>query len=132
MGFICGLGWGLAKMSSFPISHPFMHRFTQKFLPESFHEVWVRSAVRNIGENEIQIGNADQLQIVGSTLASLNVLPLTDFPKIWKNFPDEQIKFVRKISEFDTQKKQKILDDLSEIVVCNRLLCPACRAGQPR
>ena len=50
-----------------------MHRFTQKFLPESCYEVWVRSAVRNIGENEMQIGNADQLQIVGSTLASLNV-----------------------------------------------------------
>ena len=81
-----------------------MHRFTQKFLPESFDEVRVRNAVRNIGGNEIQLRNADQLQIVGST--SSLVLPLFDFPKIWQTFPDEQIKFVRKISEFDAKKKK--------------------------
>ena len=102
-----------------------MHRFTQKFLPESFHEVWVRSAVRNIGENEIQIGNADQLQIVGSNLASLHVLPLTEFPKIWKFFPDEQIKFVRKISEFDTQKTQKFL------MICLKLLFATDYSARP-
>ena len=51
------------------------------------------------------------------------VLPLFDFTKIWQTFPDEQIKFVRNISELDTKLKKKIFDDLSEIVVCNRLLC---------
>ena len=54
---------------------------------------------KNIGENEIQLRNADQLQIAASILASLDVLPyhyqlpLFDFQKIWQSFPDEQIKF---------------------------------------
>ena len=110
----------------------FMHRFTQKFLPESFDEVWVRNAIRNIGENEIQLRNADQFQIIGTTLASLDLLPLYDFPKIWQIFPDEQLKFTRKTSVFDSKLKKYFIDDLSEIVVCNRLLCPACLAGQLR
>ena len=106
-----------------------MHRFTQKFLPESFDEVWVRNAIRNIGENEIQLRNADQFQIIGTTLASLDLLPLYDFPKIWQIFPDEQLKFTRKTSVFDSKLKKYFIDDLSEIVVCNRRVsCPLLRS----
>ena len=61
----------------------FMQRFTQQFLPESFNDVWVRNAIRNIGENEIRLRNANQLQISASTLTSLDILPLFDFPKAW-------------------------------------------------
>ena len=35
----------------------FMQRFSQKNLPESFNDIWVRNLVRNIGANEIQLRN---------------------------------------------------------------------------
>ena len=104
----------------------FMQQFSQKFLPISFDSIWVRNSIRNIGENEIQLRNADQLQIPPSNFATLDVFPLFEFPKIWQNFPDEQLKFIRKKTEFDTKLKKYFLDDLSEIPNCNRLLCPAC------
>ena len=107
-----------------------MQRFTQQYLPESFNNIWVRNSIRNIGENEIQLRNADHLQIAASTLTSLDIMPLFDFPRIWQSFPDEQIKILRKKIEFDTKLKKKFIDDLSENVNCNRLFCPACSAGQ--
>ena len=110
----------------------FMQRFTQQFLPESFNDVWVKNAIRNIGENEIQLRNANQFQITASTLTSLDILPLFDFPKTWQTFPDEQIKIIRKTLEFDSKLKKYFIDDLDSQVNCNRLLCPACLAGQLR
>ena len=47
----------------------FMHRFTQKFLHTSFCDTWVCNSIRNIGENEIQLRNHDQLQHFHSNLA---------------------------------------------------------------
>ena len=70
----------------------FMQRFKQKFLPTSFDDTWVFNAIRNIGENDIQLRNRDQLRPIHSNLAGLDVFPLFDFPKIWQDFPDEQIK----------------------------------------
>ena len=35
----------------------FMQRFIQKLLPCSFNDTWVKNAIRNIGENEIQLRN---------------------------------------------------------------------------
>ena len=46
----------------------FMHRFSQKFLPSLFDETWIKTSVRNIGENEIQLRNFDQLQHAHSNL----------------------------------------------------------------
>ena len=104
----------------------FMHRFVQKFLPESFNLIWHRNSIRNIGENEIQLRNAEQFQPIHTSMFSLDKFPLYDFPKIWQNFPDEQIKFIRNKIEFDSKLKQFFLDDLSDSIICNRLLCPAC------
>ena len=108
----------------------FMQRFTQNFLPESFNDTWVRNAIRNIGENEIQLRNSAQLQTIRSNMTTLDVFPLFNFPKIWQDFPDEQIKFIRKTAEFDHKLKKYFLDDLATNIVCNRLFCPACSAGQ--
>ena len=84
----------------------FMQRFKQKFLPTSFDDTWVFNAIRNIGENDIQLRNRDQLRPIHSNLAGLDVFPLFDFPKIWQDFPDEQIKITRKKSEFDKKLKK--------------------------
>ena len=107
----------------------FMQRFVQNFLPTSFNDTWIRKAIRNIGENEIQLRNWDQLQHVHSNLVSLDLFPLFSYTKIWQDFQDENIKIIRKTSTFDQKLKKNFLDDLSSIAVCNRLLCPACLAG---
>ena len=107
----------------------FMQRFKQGFLPSSFDDTWVSNAIRNIGENDIQLRNHNQLQPIHSNLSNLDLFPLFNFPKIWQDFPDEQIKILRKTSEFDSKLKNYFLNDLSDTVNCNRLLCPACLAG---
>ena len=108
----------------------FMQRFKQGFLPSSFDDTWVSNAIRNIGENDIQLRNHNQLQPIHSNLSNLDLFPLFNFPKIWQDFPDEQIKILRKTSEFDSKLKNYFLNDLSDTVNCNRLLCPACLAGR--
>ena len=108
----------------------FMQRFTQNLLPCSFNDTWVKNAIRNIGENEIQLRNRFQLQNFYSNLARLDSFPLYSFPKIWESFPSEQIKIIRKISDFDAKLKTFFINDLSSVAVCNRLLCPACMAVQ--
>ena len=107
-----------------------MQRFKQKFLPTSFDDTWVFNAIRNIGENDIQLWNFNQLQPVHSNLVSLDIFPLFNFPKIWQDFPDEQIKITQKTSEFDAKLKNYFINDLEDTVICNRLLCPACLSGR--
>ena len=108
----------------------FMQRFIQNLLPCSFNDTWVQNAIRNIGENEIQLRNCYQLQNFYSNFARLDSFPLFSFPKIWESFPSEQIKIIRKITDFDAKLKTFFLNDLSPVAVCNRLLCPACMAVQ--
>ena len=108
----------------------FMQRFTQGFQPVSFNETWVRNAVRNIGENEIQLHNRDHLQNIHSNFVTLDTFPLFSYPKMWQDFLNENIKIIRTISSFDSKLKKFFLDDLATSVICNRLLCPACLAGR--
>ena len=108
----------------------FMQRFTHNLLPCSFNDTWVKNSIRNIGENKIQLRNHLQLQNLYPNLARLDPFPLFSFPKIWESFPDEQIKIIRKPTDFDNKLKFFFLNDLASVVVCNRLFCPACMAGQ--
>ena len=108
----------------------FMQRFSQQFLPDSFNNTWVRNDIRAIGENEIQLRNHADLQPNFSTYFALDKFPLYNYPKIWQNFSDEQIKFIRNKNEFDTKLKSYFLNDLSSTVNCSRLLCPACLMGR--
>ena len=100
----------------------FMHRFVQKFLPASFNDTWYYNSVRNIGENEIQLRNHLQINLQHSNLARLDIFPWYNFPKLWHTFPDEQIKIIRKIPEFDRKLKHYFINDLSSTVDCSRLL----------
>ena len=104
----------------------FMQRFNQNFLPSYFNDTWVKNSIRNIGENDIQLRNFDQLRLTHANLTSLDLFPLYNFPKLWQDFPNEQIKIIRKPSEFDAKLKDFFLDDLVSNIVCNRLFCPAC------
>ena len=83
----------------------FMQRFSQKNLPASFNDTWVKNNIRAIGENEIQLRNFNQLQQNHSNLVKLDNFPLYNYPKIWQNFPSEQLKIIRKTTEFDLKLK---------------------------
>ena len=104
----------------------FMHRFRQNFLPESFNLIWNRNSIRTIGENEIQLRNHDQILLPPSRLALTNRLPTCCFPRLWEQFPDEEIKFIRNRTEFDNKLKDYFVRDLNSNVNCNRLFCPTC------
>ena len=95
--------------------------FLQDYLPISFNDTWARNAIRNIGDNDIQLRNFNQLQPIHSNLVSLDVFPLFNFPKLWQELPNEQIKIIRKTDVFDTKKKKNFLDDLASNVVCNTI-----------
>ena len=94
-----------------------MQRFSQKFLPSSFNDVRIKNSVRNIGENEIQLQNFDQLQHAHSNLISLDVFPLYNFPQLWQDFPNEHIKTVRKPSDFDAKLKKFFINDLVPVPI---------------
>ena len=96
------------------------------FSPHHLTKLGYKNSIRNIGENDIQLRNFDQLRLTHANLTSLDLFPLYNFPKIWQDFPNEQIKIIRKPSEFDAKLKGFFLDDLASNVVCNRLFCPAC------
>ena len=101
----------------------FMHRFSQKFLPSSFDQVWIRNDIRNIGKNKIQLRNNNSgLQLPPSRTALTYRLPTYNFARR----TDEQIKFIRKKIEFNTKLKKFYINDLADSIVCNRLFCPTC------
>jgi len=79
----------------------FMQRFIHDFLPVSFNRIWFRNNIRTIGDNEIQLRNANRIQLPPSRLALTDRLPSVNIPRTWELFPDEHIKFIRKQSEFD-------------------------------
>ncbi len=81
----------------------FMQQFQQKFLPEIFSEAWIYNSVREIGENAIVLRNNGQLQVPFARISLVEKLPLVSFPTVWENFPDENIKFIRKKTEFNTK-----------------------------
>ena len=115
--------------STFNVNPIFFSSRTRPF-SHSFDYTWVRNDIRNIGENEIMLRNFDQLRPIYSTMFTLDKFPLFNYPKIWQDFPDEQIKFIRKKPEFDSKLKQFFIDDLSSTVNCNRVLCPTCLLGR--
>ncbi len=44
----------------------------------------------------------------------------------WEDFPDPQIKFIHDRFGFNLKLKNHFLNQLSDVPVCNRLLCPVC------
>ena len=104
----------------------FMQKFTQGYLPSSFNDVWVTNRIRRAGQDHVELRNNDDINIPFSRLVATERQPLSAFPKLWASFPDEQIKFIRNVPEFNLSLKKHFLQLLSSIPNCNRLLCPHC------
>jgi hypothetical protein len=103
-----------------------MQKFTQGFLPASFNEVWVTNAIRRADQDHVELRNDNDINIPFARLTSTERQPLTSFPRIWSQFPDEQIKFTRNVHEFNKLLKQHYLRKLSSTPRCTRLFCPHC------
>ena len=103
-----------------------MQKFTQGFLPSSFNDVWVTNAIRRADQDHVELRNNSDLNIPFARLSSTERQPLSSFPKIWSNFPDEQIKFTRNVIEFNNLLKQHYLKKLSFTPNCTRLFFPHC------
>jgi hypothetical protein len=103
-----------------------MQKFTQGFLPSSFEDVWISNKIRRAGQDQVELRNNDDIDIPFARLSSTQRQPLTGFPKLWASFPDERIKFIRNVVEFNNELKLYFLNRLNSSPICTRLLCPHC------
>jgi hypothetical protein len=104
----------------------FMQQFSQGFLPSSFSNTWITNAIRRADQPQIELRNRDNYNIPYTRTSTLDKHPLFSFPRMWEEFPDDRIKFIRNKHEFNLDLKNFFLNKLSENFVCNRLLCPVC------
>ena len=105
----------------------FMQRYVQNFLPSSFDNTWITNRIRLANQPHIELRNIDDYHIPFARTNLISLQPLISFPRIWEEFPDEQIKFIRNKPEFNHKLKEHFLSKLSYTVNCNRLICPACQ-----
>jgi len=104
----------------------FMQQFTQKFLPVALNNLWITNNERRQNEGHVMLRNADLLHIPLARTLFTSKHPLTTFPQLWADFPDESIKFIRNKIEFNSTLKKYFINELSANINCGRLLCPDC------
>ena len=107
----------------------FIQNYMQGFLPSSFNRIWLTNEERRQDEDDHHqriLRNNDQLHIPFLRLNSLLKFPLTNLPRTWLEFTNENIKILRNKIEFKFELKKHLLNELSAVVICNRLLCPSC------
>jgi len=66
----------------------FMHSFSHKNLPLSFHSIWITNRER---QPERVLRNADQLFIPHHNYATLKRMPLFNFPVVWNAAGPEKL-----------------------------------------
>ena len=104
-----------------------MQKFKQGFLPPSFNQTWSDNRVRRGDQFKISLRNKNLFNIPFARLASSIKLPLVNLPRTWEDFKNESIKIIRNKLEFNHKLKEHLLCELSEVIICNRLFCPACQ-----
>ena len=104
----------------------FMQQFTQQYLPVALNNMWITNNERRQNEAHVMLRNADLLHIPLARTLFTSKHPLTTFPQLWADFPDESIKFIRNKIEFNSTLKKYFINELSANINCGRLLCPDC------
>ena len=104
----------------------FMHSFVNNVLPISFQDTWTTNRIQRGDQAQVELRNDDSIYIPFSRTNFSHLKPLYRFPTTWENFPRGDIKFLRNKIQFNTELKKHFLEQLSETINCNRLLCPAC------
>jgi Reverse transcriptase (RNA-dependent DNA polymerase) len=79
----------------------FMQQFTQKFLPKALAHTWITNAIRRHDQAQVELRDDDLLFIPRSRTNLTSKFPLSSFPKLWNEFPDEDLKFIRDKNEFN-------------------------------
>jgi hypothetical protein len=106
-----------------------MQQYVQGFLPKTYDSEW-RTALQMMPEanNLPNLRNRDynDLIVPYARLSLTETFPLTSFPKVWNEFVNYDIKFIRDKIEFDKKLKALLLSKLDENYKCNRLLCNFC------
>jgi hypothetical protein len=106
-----------------------MQQFVQGFLPKSFSGEW-RTTLELVAdeENMPNLRNRDynDLAVPFARLALTDRFPLTSFPRLWNEFNDYEIKFLRDKNEFNNKLKTLLLSKLDANYRCSRLLCHFC------
>ncbi len=74
----------------------------------------------------VMLRNDDEINIPFARTKLICLQPLILLPKLWTDFPDERIKFLRNKIEFNTELKKHFMDKLDANFQCKRLFCPAC------
>jgi hypothetical protein len=104
----------------------FMQHYQQGFLPSIFDDTWPPASLRRDEDFHMNLRNNDDLAVPFARLNLTERQPLTHFPKVWLNFQNENIKFIRNKLEFKKKLKEHFLSQLKDLVICDRLLCPQC------
>jgi hypothetical protein len=102
-----------------------IHRYNHNLLPTSFSNTWPTNE-RIIGNNMIQLRNFNALQTPVPIFKDFERLPLYSLPRTWENFNNDAIKASPSIRLFDENLKSFLLEKLSDVPNCRRLICPAC------
>ena len=103
----------------------FFHCYTTNQLPASFSNIWQRNEDRRM-EDQAVLRNHQEYYIPASRLSTTDRFPFFNFPRIWCDFPDLNIKSIQSRPSFNFQLKSHFLNKLNANYVCARLLCPNC------
>ncbi len=106
----------------------FMQQFSQGLLPKSFTYVWTTNEARALQQNlhDYPLRNSNNLYIPFARLKSTEKHPLHLFPKLWSEFNENDIKYIRCKHEFNSKLKAFFLNKLQDNFRCSRMLCPRC------
>ncbi len=81
---------------------------------------------RREDEAQVTLRDDDDIHVPFARTNLICLQPLISLPKIWTEFPDGYIKFLRNKIEFNQKLKNHFLEKLDENFRCTKLFCPAC------
>ena len=96
------------------------------FCQSPLTRVWPTNEERRNNAEFANLRNNAQLYIPFVRLATFTKFPLSEFPRHWCEFPDEEIKTAASRPIFKKLLKEHFFNNLNENFVCERLLCPSC------
>ncbi len=130
-----------ANILPFPILIQFfnlqtMHAYVHNLLPTQFNNIWPTTQERrrrNIQDLEdddtdqhLILRNDSDFYINYVRLSFSQRQPITVLPKTWNDFTIVEIKTTTNKLHFNLLLKKHLINNLSDSVTCNRLLCPVC------
>jgi hypothetical protein len=110
----------------------FFHAFHYNTLPSAFTNTWVTTLEQRYIDGNPQhihnLRNNDDYYITPSRTNFISRFPFFHLPLTWNELP-ANLKDIPNKNLFINTMKKFLLESLSEIPICNRLLCPACLAA---